>query len=113
MESQVSERRLAAIVLGLVAYGWVLVGASESRWVTPEPLVVTEFRTVPVAAELPFVVEVADGPLHWDEVDLESDCLWLLLQRDGVEVTFENVWAVGVWADLNGGACHLIGEDDE
>jgi hypothetical protein len=110
----VSERRLAAIVLGLVAYGWLLVGASESRWETPDPLVVTRVHTVTVEAapELPVATPIADGRVDWDVAERDSECLWVLLQRDGVKVTFENVWALGIWADLNGGACHLIGEDD-
>jgi hypothetical protein len=73
---QVSELRLAGIVLGLVAYGWVLVGASESRWETPDPLMVTRIHTVTVdaAPELPFATPIADGLVDWDVAERESDC---------------------------------------
>jgi hypothetical protein len=97
-----------------MVFGWALVAAADSRH---EPAAATvEYRTVTVQVEpddewvdTPF----ADALVDWVQVDSDTDCLWVLLQREQVELTFENVWAAGVWSDALGGACLLIGEDDE
>jgi hypothetical protein len=102
-------------VLGLLLFGWALVAAAEARLEPPKPaLVRTEVvvRTVevePVEVETP----IADGLLDWVELERQTDCLWELLQREQVEITFEVVIAAGVWTDALGGACLVIGEDDE
>ena len=54
---------------------------------------------------------VIDSLIDWDEQDRQNDCLWFYLKQLGWEITFENVILAGSWADANGGACLLIGED--
>jgi hypothetical protein len=56
---------------------------------------------------------VIDSMIDWEEQDRQNECLWLYLQQLGWEITFDNVILAGSWADANGGACLLIGEDDE
>jgi hypothetical protein len=51
--------------------------------------------------------------IDWEEQDRQNECLWLYLQQLGWEITFDNVILAGSWADANGGACLLIGEDNE
>jgi hypothetical protein len=56
---------------------------------------------------------VIDSLIDWEEQDRQNDCLWFYLKQLGWEITFDNVMLAGSWADANGGACLLIGEDDE
>jgi hypothetical protein len=48
-----------------------------------------------------------------DEAERQGECLWHWMQREGVEFTLESVLAAGYWTEALGGACYLIGEDDE
>lgn len=70
---------------------------------------VQEVEVVPERSETPLL----DSLVDWDEVDRQTDCLWVFLQESGVELTLESVWAAGEWTDALGGACAVIGEDDE
>lgn len=56
---------------------------------------------------------ILDGLVDWDEVERQNECLWLFLQESEVELTLQSVWAAGEWTDALGGACAVIGEDDE
>jgi hypothetical protein len=56
---------------------------------------------------------VIDSLIDWEEQDRQNDCLWFYLKQLGWEITFDNVMLAGNWADSNGGACLLIGEDNE
>jgi hypothetical protein len=106
--------RVAGVVVGLMAFGWALVAAADSRQEPVQGMTWTETFVQTVAAG-PDLVETphADSLVDWDEVDRQTDCLWLLLQDAGVELTLEVVLAAGVWTDALGGACLVIGEDDE
>lgn len=55
---------------------------------------------------------ILDSLVDWDEHERQSECLWEYLQSTGLEITMRNVMAAGEWADVNGGACLLIGVDD-
>ena len=105
--------RVAAAVLGLTLFGWALVVSADARHEGSEGEV--RYRLVEVQPDpvedvpTPF----ADGLVDWVQVEADTDCLWELLQREQVDITFENVWAAGVWTDALGGACRVIGEDDE
>jgi hypothetical protein len=59
--------------------------------------------------ETPLVDELVD----WVEVERQTDCLWEYLNASGVEITLEIVLAAGTWTDALGGACLVIGDDDE
>ena len=92
---------------------WLGVGAAM---LTLHPVAepVTDVWVVEVDA--PFVWEptpIADSLVDWVEVDRQEECLWTFLQASGLEVTGRNVLAAGEWADVNGGACRLIGVDGE
>ena len=54
-----------------------------------------------------------DAGLDLDELDRQAECLWEFMRAEGIEVTLENVFVVGDYSDVRGGACRLIGEDDE
>jgi hypothetical protein len=107
----------SAVVAGLILFSWALVAAADARHET-KPAEVA-FQVVTVAAqtedvpEVPVETPLADALVDWVQVEADSECLWVLLRREQVELTFENVWAAGVWSDALGGACAMIGEDDE
>ena len=86
--------------------------------VQPATHVETVTETVPVPVEMPdmagrTVTPILDSFVDWDELDRQNDCLWAFLQGHDVELTLESVWAAGDWTDALGGACLVIGEDDE
>ena len=104
--------RLFGAVIGLVAFGWALLAAAESR---QEPVIVSQpdviIRTVVVEPET--VTPFADSLIDWDEQDRQSDCLWTFMQDSELELTLEMECSSAEVADALGGACYLIGEDDE
>jgi hypothetical protein len=106
--------KLAYYTVAACAFGWALVYTAELRNETLSPRPEYElFIQVERPAEQVWETPIADSLVDWVEVDRETECLWVMLQEYGVELTFENVWAAGVWTDALGGACLLIGEDDE
>jgi hypothetical protein len=94
-----------------VAFGWALVFAEQSRQPpAPEPeVVVVTVEVEPEPVETPF----ADSLIDWDEVARQEDCLWRFMQDHNLELTFDMVWAASEVTDALGGACFVIGEDDE
>ena len=114
--------RLLGSIIALCVFGWALVASAEARHeILPsshEALpteVVDAPQMVEVTPEPPAWVDtpIADAHIDWDQMDADNECLWELLEREQVELTFEIVWAAGVWADALGGPCLMIGEDDE
>jgi hypothetical protein len=100
--------RLVWLTVGLLVGGIVApVGT------TPQP----EVRVVTVEVDRPEPewedTPILDGLVDWVEQDRQDECLWRFLQASGVELTLETVMAAGVWTDALGGACRVIGEDDE
>lgn len=80
----------------------------------PEVLVETIIETEVVHVSTVYdstPTPVIDSLIDWDEQDRQNDCLWFYLKQLGWEITFENVILAGSWADANGGACLLIGEN--
>ena len=74
----------------------------------------------PVPVESTFAVHENDVPTpvldsytDVDEAERQGLCLWEWMKEQGVEFTLNSVLAAGYWTDELGGACHLIGEDDE
>lgn len=51
----------------------------------------------------------ADTLVDWETLEAETDCLWEFLQQSGLPVTLRNVLAAGEWADVQGGACGMVG----
>lgn len=105
--------RLLGSVLAVCAFGWALVVSVESRQEPPSTIVVTRVERLEALPPAAVPTPVADSLVDWAQVDRDDECLWELLQRHEVEITFEIVWAAGVWADALGGPCLMIGEDDE
>jgi hypothetical protein len=62
-----------------------------------------------VEVETPY----ADSLMDVDEAERQGACLWEWMRGQDVELTLESVLAAGYWTDTLGGACYLIGEDDE
>ncbi len=89
--------------------------------VAPTPVIVTHYETVvryeTVVKEEPRPEQVdtpiADSLVDWDSFDLENECLWAFLLLQEIELTMNNIVTTGDWADMNGGACALMGGDDE
>ena len=101
--------RIALGVVLLVAFGWAVDRAAASRTADRTVFEVV-VREVDVQPESPWWI---DELVDFDEVDRQSECLWEFLKDAGVEITFRNVWTAGEWTDALGGACLVIGEDDE
>ena len=105
--------KLLGSVLAVCAFGWALVVSAESRQETPSTIVVTRVESLEAIPETAVPTPIADAAVDWEQVERDDQCLWELLQMHEVEITFEIVWAAGVWADALGGPCLMIGEDDE
>jgi len=105
-------------VVGMLLFGWSLVAAADARH-EAKP---TVYETMVVAVErsgqseweaaLEWPTPIADSLVDWEELERQTDCLWVLLSESGVEITLEIVLAAGTWTDALGGACLVIGEDD-
>ena len=106
--------KVAAAVVAVSVFGWALVAAADARHAQVQPVVITEVIVHTVAAAPELVdTPVIDAMVDLDEFERQSDCLWVFLQQSAVELSVEVVWAAGVWTDALGGACLVIGEDDE
>ena len=105
-------KRVAGL-LGLLAWSWALVAAADARHeAKPENVrvVVVEIEAKRVPEPTPF----ADSLVDFDEVERQTDCLWVILQDTfGHDITMERVTAAALWTHELGGACAVIGEDDE
>jgi hypothetical protein len=113
------QMRPVVAVVALAAFGWALVTAADARHEAKPPLYETVVVTQ-VAAEqsewekaLEVETPLADALVDWVEVERQTDCLWEFMSQAGVELTLEVVLAAGTWTDALGGACLVIGEDDE
>ena len=92
---------------------WLGVGAAM---LTLHPVAepVTDVWVVEVDA--PFVWEptpIADSLVDWVEFDRQEECLWTFLRDNAIDLTVENIFTAGDWTRMHGGACAMIGEDDE
>ena len=109
--------RPVAAVVALSVFGWALVTAADARH-EAKPVEVA-YQVVPAASQSSWAeaqeweTPVIDELVDWDEVERQTDCLWEFLQASGVEITLQTVLAAGAWTDALGGACLVIGEDDE
>jgi hypothetical protein len=111
---------VVAQLLGLLAFSWALVTAADARNdAKPETVayrvVAIPEETEPSPWEKALAVEtpLSDALVDFDELERQTDCLWEYLKASGVEITLEIVLAAGTWTDALGGACFVIGEDDE
>jgi hypothetical protein len=113
--------RPVAVVVALAAFGWALLTAADARHEAKPTQVAYQVVTVAseqerseweraLEVETPLVDELVD----WDEVDRQTECLWVFLtDHFGRDLTMDRVLAAGAWTDALGGACLVIGEDDE
>jgi hypothetical protein len=109
------------VVVGLAVFGWALVTAADARH-EAKPTQVA-YQVVTVGAEqqsdawqdaLEVKTPVIDELVDWDEVERQTDCLWVFLtEHFGHDITLDRVLAAAAWTDELGGACLVIGEDDE
>jgi hypothetical protein len=107
--------KLLAAVIAIIFVGWAATAAEQSRHEALGAVVVTKVERIEVIVEVESSVETpyADSLIDWDEINRQDDCLWTFLRDSELEITFEMVWAAGVLTDALGGACRVIGEDDE
>jgi hypothetical protein len=110
-----------AVVVGLMLFGWALVTAADARHEQKPVEVAYQVVTVGVEQQgdawqeaLDVKTPVIDALVDWDEVDRQTDCLWVFLtDHFGNDLTMDRVLAAAAWTDALGGACLVIGEDDE
>ena len=86
--------------------------------VAPTTVVVTEYETI--VREVEPQQEWVETPIldslvkDFNEIDRQSDCLFEYLRSHvGYDITLERVLAAAEWTDSLGGACLVIGVDDE
>ena len=103
--------RILAVVWAVLALaGWsiaLVLLARDTPGQTAHQVFVRD--TTPEWEDYSFRV---DAQLDLDELDRQGYCLWEFMRAEGIEVTLENVFVVGDYTDVRGGACRLIGEDD-
>lgn len=110
-----SDRRLVAAVLLLTLYGWALVTATESRYLTiqPERVVQVIYREAPPEEEHvkpKGETPILDSLIDEEEAYRQGDCLWSLLRYWEIDILLDNVLIAGAWADLHGGPCAMMEE---
>ena len=96
----------------------LLTGVLLMMLLPAEVPVDTVMAEVPVDAVMaveigPWKTPYADSMIDVDESERQGECLWHWMKAEGVEFTLESVLAAGYWTEALGGACYLIGEDDE
>ena len=96
----------------------LLTGVLLMMLLPAEVPVDTVMAEVPVDAVMaveigPWETPYADLMIDVDEAERQGECLWHYMKAEGVEFTLESVLAAGYWTEALGGACYLIGEDDE
>jgi ABC-type phosphate/phosphonate transport system substrate-binding protein len=114
----VTEIRVTLAVLTIVgAAGWIAAGYQASRPCPhPAPQVIVREVTpdYPVKQAATPLIDSLISDEEWDEIERQSDCLFEFLKAEvGHEITLERVLAAGYWTDALGGACLVIGEDNE
>jgi hypothetical protein len=102
-------RFAVGLLFGMLLVQPETVPVAETAWQTVVVLERVEVAVVAEVVETPF----ADSLVDWVEVDRQTDCLWTFLQEHEIELTLANVITAGDWTDMHGGACAMIGEDDE
>ena len=106
----------AALVAAVFVWSWALVVSADSRHEAKPPVIHYEVlvQVVEPPPIEPKPTPIADALVDWDEHYRETDCLWVILREQfGYDITMERVTAAALWTHELGGACHLIGEDDE
>ncbi|HEY7824497.1 MAG TPA: hypothetical protein VIG24_16770 [Acidimicrobiia bacterium] len=83
-----------------------------------QPSTQVEVRHQTLVREVEVVQEevgtpVLDSFTDVEEAERQGMCLWEWMRERELEITLESVMVAGEWTDLNGGACLLIGEDDD
>lgn len=79
--------------------------------VSPKTEIVTEYQTIVRHVEIQPEWEdtpVLDSLIDVEERERQSLCLWDYMNDNGIEITLENVFVSGYYADMMGGACSLI-----
>lgn len=81
--------------------------------VTVYETVVREVQVDLTPAPTP-IIDSLITPEQWEAMEAESLCLYdFLVAHFGWDITLDRVLAGGAWTDELGGACAVIGDDDE
>jgi hypothetical protein len=104
--------KVLSVTFGLIFIGWGLVHSEQSRQEPPQTHYQVVVQTVEV--EVPSgQTPVIDSMIDWEKQDKENECLWNFMQEFELEITFDMVWAAGKVTDALGGACLVMGDNDE
>ena len=103
-----------SLLFALLAFGWALVTAADARHAALPPQVQYEVVLVEQEVErVPQPTPIADSLVDFEEVERQTDCLWVLLEEHfGYDITMERVTAAALWTHELGGACAVIGENN-
>ena len=108
-----SLRWIIGLLTLLGAAGWIVAGYQASKPCAVEPVVRREVVYIEVKPD-PKPTPYADSLVDFEALERDTDCLWVILQAEfGYEITMERVTAAALWTHELGGACAVIGEDDE
>lgn len=84
--------------------------------VSPKTEIVTEYETIVHRVKIEPEWEntpVLDSMIDWEYYEEQSQCLWYYMQEHEIEISLWNVLVAGDYTDMMGGACSLIGENNE
>jgi len=105
--------RMVAVGLAGVTAGWTLATVMQD-----EPVAQTDHQVIVRTVEVEVEVEVEPEPaaevsLSADEYERETECLWEFMQKHDLEMSPGMVLAATESTRMFGGACYLMGDDDE
>jgi hypothetical protein len=106
---------VASLTVGIVVGGMLAPTRTAVEYETVVKQVpLPTMGTAPTWQEaLDWETPVADSLVDLDEVDRQTECLWVFLtDHFGNDLTMDRVLAAGAWVDSIGGACAVIGQDD-
>jgi len=105
--------RNVAVALAGLSCGWALATVMQEE---PAPQVHYQVvvRTVEVDVEpQPEPEPLTEVSLDADEYERETECLWEFMQKHELDMDVGMVWAATEATRMFGGACYLMGDEDE
>ena len=99
----------------LTAMFWAAVGGTVAWHMLPPDSQVhyqTVIQQAPPVERIPSDTPYADSLVDFDEVERDTDCLWVILREQfGWDITMERVTAAALWTYELGGACAVLEGD--
>lgn len=104
--------RYVAVVLAGMSAGFVLATVTQEQPV-PQTAHQVIVRTVHVEVEPEPEPAAVEAPMDVDAYERETECLWEFIQKHELDMDVGMVWAATEATRQFGGACYLMGDEDE